>query len=206
MSQDDQKLSVRSRRALHCLQYSPNGKDVVGLSPRKPRLGLQKKVDANIMNSPLTKGRTSISLPDMSLKSISSKAPTIRTLMASTPVRNDAKTASVSSSTALATAPVGKSSSSGSSRKNISVIIEEKENPSLATERTVSINAARVKPAKLKSVDVQCDLVDELMVTGADVNGTPYWKLMAHKRFAALLETDNETKKVLDRRVLSLLF
>lgn len=35
MSQDDGSLSVRTRRALNDLQYSSNGKDIAGLSPRK---------------------------------------------------------------------------------------------------------------------------------------------------------------------------
>ncbi len=45
MSADDQSVCVRVRKALNSLQYSPNGKDVVGLSPRKSNQTNKKKVN-----------------------------------------------------------------------------------------------------------------------------------------------------------------
>ncbi len=35
MNSDEQNVIVRTRRALNCLQHSPNGKSIVGISPRK---------------------------------------------------------------------------------------------------------------------------------------------------------------------------
>lgn len=44
MNRDDQVRVIRTRRALNSLQYSPNGKDIVGLSPRKTDQSQTKKV------------------------------------------------------------------------------------------------------------------------------------------------------------------
>ena len=43
MNSDEQNVIVRTRRALNCLQHSPNGKSVVGISPRKSNRKKVKK-------------------------------------------------------------------------------------------------------------------------------------------------------------------
>lgn len=133
------------------------------------------QVDLAHSNSPLMKTRTSISLPD-----ISSKSLVMKSAITSTPY-NGQKT--------------HKSPLKSNARKNISVILEEKENPG-----AVSVGAKqasnRSKTPRCKHASLQCNLVDELMVTADDVDMTPYWKLMAHKRLAALVEAEQETIQV----------
>lgn len=48
----------------------------------------------------------------------------------------------------------------------------------------------------VKNSSIQCNLVDELIVTGESADSSPYWKLMAHKRLAALDEAELETAEV----------
>jgi len=199
MSQDDQRLSVRSRRALNSLQYSPNGRDVVGLSPRKLRLtnklDLASKHDLKSSNSsPLTKNTPkSISLPD-----ISSRVKTIRSSTSiifgsaaitktSTPHQN--KTLKSSES------PVKSAAQANKTRKNISVILEEKENPNFVLGDAESKSKA-INRGKNKNSGIQCNLIDELMLTGDSLDETPYWKILAHKRLAALVEAQEETNHV----------
>lgn len=204
MSQDDQRLNVRSRRALNSLQYSPNGKDIVGLSPRKLRfanklLDFDSKQDLKTSSSsPLTKNTPkSISLPD-----ISSKAKTLRSSASivfssaaltstSTPHQNKSKSSTVSPIKSVVVQAV-------KTRKNISVILEEKENPNFvgdAETKSKAINRP-TKGHKYKNSSVQCNLVDELMLTGDCLDETPYWKILAHKRLAAFVEAEEETQQV----------
>lgn len=90
-------------------------------------------------------------------------------------------------------------------KKDISTIIEEKENPSNVyhqtdvpacndAKQTRSKNKNRVP--KFKNAIVQCNKDDEDMLLGHDVDNTAYWKLLAHKRFNCLLKTQQENDQV----------
>lgn len=169
-------------------------------------------------SSPLTKNTPkSISLPD-----ISSRVKTIRSSTSiifgsaaitktSTPHQN--KTLKSSDS------PVKNAAQANKTRKNISVILEEKENPNFVLGDAESKSKVRlirnsydsginlkynmlffvykaINRGKNKNSGIQCNLIDELMLTGDSLDETPYWKILAHKRLAALVEAQEETNHV----------
>lgn len=147
------------------------------------------------INQPLSKNRTSISLPDISgSKLIAARSPAILALCStSTPHQQHNRKGLKSPGNVV----VG--------RKNISVIMEEKENPNAGLSMlhhskttTTTATSSRPKMPKFKSSSIQCNLIDELMVTGDNetTDLTPYWKMMAHKRLAALDEAELETAQV----------
>jgi len=214
-----QKTPLKSRKALNTLQYSPNGKDIVGLSPRKfqtSKFDLKTAsifaVDTSHSNKssslakPLKK-RASISLPDIcsttSMPNSANKSAT------STPHKNKLTT---SKSNANGIAQLLKTKKS-----NISIIVEEKENPnvvlSLSSEKLAllhqkqqqkeSLKELKEKPLKkakdpkeFAEISVQCNRDAEDMLLSESVEGTVYWKLQAHRRFKAVLETELENKQV----------
>jgi len=209
-----QKTPLKSRKALNTLQYSPNGKDIVGLSPRKfqsSKLDLKTAsifaVDTSHKSTssakPLKK-RASISLPDIcstaSMPNPANKSAT------STPHKNKL-TSSKSNVNGIAQLLKTKKS-------NISIIVEEKENPnvvlSLSSEKLALLqqqqqNKANLKGAKEKQskkvkefveISVQCNRDVEDMLMSESVEGTVYWKLQTHRRFKAVLETELENKQV----------
>lgn len=53
-----------------------------------------------------------------------------------------------------------------------------------------------INRGKSKNSGIQCNLIDELMLTGDSLDETPYWKILAHKRLAALVEAQEETNHV----------
>ena len=53
-----------------------------------------------------------------------------------------------------------------------------------------------INRGKNKNSGIQCNLIDELMLTGDSLDETPYWKILAHKRLAALVEAQEETNHV----------
>lgn len=215
-----QKTPLKSRKALNTLQYSPNGKDIASLSPRKFQTNKLDLKTASIfavdtshssksssLAKPLKK-RASISLPDIcsttSMPNSANKSAT------STPHK---KKLTTSKSSANGIAHLLKTKKS-----NISIIVEEKENPnvvlSLSSEKLALLQQQQqqhkenLKVAKEKSlkkakeskefvaISVQCNRDVEDMLLSESVEGTVYWKLQAHRRFKAVLETELENKQV----------
>lgn len=174
-----QETGVRTRRALNSLQFSPNGKDISTLTTSsakvKTKKGLNERKFSNNVRNNSTNGltkRTSISLPDIcgtnkALKSINS-----------TPNKNQTKIESF--------------------------IKEEKENPNLINDKKPTSkslfkdkqNKHKENLLKCKEISIQCNKSDEDMLLSSSVEGTPYWKLLAHKRLRCLLETQEENDKV----------
>jgi hypothetical protein len=205
--------ATTTRRALNDLQYSPNGKDIVGLSPRKTNKGHMVNMSknglfessANLSAKSINKfsyklkKRTSISLPDIcstAALSESSSTTSINKSEASTPCKQ---------------LPLLKTSK----RSNISIIVEEKENPNLAfnlhlekclmkenadKETVTATETANVKQNKpvenLREIAIQCNKSDEDMLFGDSVEQTSYWKLLSHKRYNCLIETRLENEMV----------
>lgn len=187
---NNQEYGIRTRRALNSLQYSPNGKDIAGITTSSAKIQTKKglyecKNTTNVRNG--LKKRTSISLPD-----ICGTNQTIKSIT-STPTKNHRTTSSSTTPTKMA-------------RKNItdSVIQEEKENPNLhfGDKKYSDKLAPKDKQhktenlTKFKETSIQCKKSDEDMLLNSTVEGTPYWKLLAHKRFRSLIETEKENENV----------
>jgi len=184
---------VRTRKALNSLQYSPNGKDLAGLSHnlKLNQPELSKKQVLFEVNEKLTKlkKRTSISLPDINSYCDIKDANSLNKSATSTPN----KAALVKQISA--------------SKSNISVIFEEKENPNhinLNMDKLASAEAAvnvkkPSKTADCREVSIQCNKAEEDMVFADSVSGTDYWRLIAHKRFKALVESKSENKLLNDQ-------
>lgn len=197
-----------SRKALNDLQYSPNGKDIVGLSPRKAnQLNIKKGLfDLSTTNSFKSKDfrkRTSISLPDI----CSSAASSCNSISFNNSFNKSE--ASTPSKPCFTPTKHGK-------RNNISIILEEKENPNLisslysdkyskekkAEEKDSSTNKNVSKSSDgkredekkktFKEIAIQCNKLDEDMLFADTVENTPYWKLMTHRILKSLQETDVE--------------
>ena len=215
-----QKTPLKSRKALNTLQYSPNGKDIVGLSPRKfqaNKLDLKTASIFAVDTSHSLKGsstakplkkRASISLPDIC--STTSMANSVNKSATSTPHKNKS-TSNRSNVNGIAHLLKTKKS-------NISIIVEEKENPnvvlSLSSEKLAllqqkqqqkedlkvnkeqQLKKVREKPKEYVEISVQCNRDVEDMLLSDSVEGTAYWKLQAHRRFKAVLETELENKQV----------
>lgn len=175
MNSDEQNVIVRTRRALNCLQHSPNGKSVVGISPRKSN---RKKVNFDGSNS--LKRRTSISLPDICSYVNSKDASNMNKSATSTPHK-----VKISSSVT----PIK------FSKTNISIIVEEKENPNYCMTSSNEITET-IKKKEFKEIAIQCNKSEEDMLFGDSVEGTNYWKLIAHKRLKALLESNKENSEL----------
>lgn len=189
--QQNGSVGLRTRRALNSLQYSPNGRDIVGLSPRKSNnTAVQSKLGfEDSKPAPFVKmsRRTSISLPDFhadgSLKPLKSTAVTVTS---STPLRG-----------AKGAVAGGKGSPSKLKlrmKNEISIIAEEKENPNYSLLSSSTVNLAEkpaVKSTTYSEMAVQCDKLNEDIVT-SDVVPPVYWKMLAHKRYSALRETKRE--------------
>lgn len=187
---NSQENGVRTRRALNSLQYSPNGKDIAGMATSSAKLQTKKGLyecrnSTNVRNG--LKKRTSISLPDICGSNQTSKSIT------STPTKNHRTTSTSTTPTKIA-------------RKEImgSVIQEEKENPNInfgdkkASDR-ISVKEKQNKRenlSKFKEISIQCNKSDEDMLLNSNVEGTPYWKLLAHKRFRSLVEAEKENDQV----------
>lgn len=172
MNNDDQSVIMRPRRALNCLQHSPNGKSVVGVSPRKSN---RKKVNFDGSNS--LKRRTSISLPDICAYANSKDASNLNKSATSTPHK-------IKISSAVTPIKFAKT--------NISIIVEEKENPNYCMTSSVEKLEPSIKKKEFNEIGIQCNKSDEDMLFGDSVEGTNYWKLIALKRVNALLESKKE--------------
>ena len=186
-----QSTGVRTRKALNDLQYCSNGKDIIGLSPRKTNnLPLKTKM-VETDNPKLTKmkKRTSISLPDIAGTIYNEKKmdkPPKSATVTSTP--NKTKRASTT------TTPTK------FNKKDISIIIEEKENPGYFINSSKVVEAVKpaveLKKAEVKEFGVQCNKGDEDMLFNDNIDDTCYFKLLAHKRCKAQAETLEENKEV----------
>jgi hypothetical protein len=139
------------------------------------------------VNEKLTKlkKRTSISLPDINSYCDIKDANSLNKSATSTPN----KTAFVKQISV--------------SKSNISVIFEEKENPNhiLNMEKQASVEAVtnvrpKTKVVEYKEMSIQCNKGEEDMVFADSVCGTDYWRLIAHKRSKALVESKMENKLV----------
>ena len=53
-----------------------------------------------------------------------------------------------------------------------------------------------IKKKEFKEIAIQCNKSEEDMLFGDSVEGTNYWKLIAHKRLKALLESNKENSEV----------
>lgn len=185
-----------TRRALNCLQYEPNGKNIVGLSSNHKSNQIvnpkQALLETNDKLSKLKK-RNSISLPDITLFANFNEEDSLNKSATSTPSRKNIKKISASKS-------------------NISIIYEDKENPNLMKaklekmksmeskiSKKLAINKAltqEIKAIEQKEMSIQCNKAEEDMVFGDSVKGTDYWRLIAHKRLNALDETREENVKL----------
>ncbi|CAF1085261.1 unnamed protein product [Brachionus calyciflorus] len=186
-----QENGVRTRRALNSLQYSPNGKDIAGLTTSSAKVqtkkGLFESKNSNNVRNGLKK-RTSISLPDICGTNQALKSLT------STPCKNHRTTSTSTTPTKIP-------------RKEVieSVIQEEKENPNVIMNdkkngEKVTLKDKQIKNrenlTKFKEISIQCNKSDEDMLLSISVEGTPYWKLLAHKRLRCLIETEKENEKL----------
>lgn len=169
-------------------------------------------------SSPLTKNTPkSISLPD-----ISSRVKTIRSstsIIFGSAAITKTSTPHQNKTLKSAESPVKSAAQANKTRKNISVILEEKENPNFVLGDAESKSKVRlikisfdsvinlkynmlfyvykaINRGKNKNSGIQCNLIDELMLTGDSLDETPYWKILAHKRLAALVEAQEETNHV----------
>ena len=89
-------------------------------------------------------------------------------------------------------------------KNNISIILEEKENPNymlnsdkLLSNMNKSKEAKKLKNVEYKSASIQCNKAEEDMVFADSVEGTSYWRLIAHKRHAAFLASNKENTQVI---------
>jgi hypothetical protein len=94
-------------------------------------------------------------------------------------------------------------------RNNISIIIEEKENPNSILVSNLNEKSAKLQQ-KLKSIavqypklktecteiEIQCNKGEEDMLMSETVENTPYWRLLAHKRYKCWTETQIENSMV----------
>jgi hypothetical protein len=146
--------------------------------------------------------RTSISLPDICLSVQQQQQqqvnqPSITPLKQAVTTSTPSKFKSSTSSTALA--------SRNSNRKDISIIFEEKENPNVMAslnQKALVSSVLKSKVAKKKLVEcreisIQCNKSEEDMLTSDDVENTPFWKMLAHNRFRALLKARKENEMVI---------
>lgn len=136
--------------------------------------------ESNEKNS--LKRRTSISLPDICSFVNSKDASNLNKSATSTPHKLKMNTA---------TTPVK------FSKTNISIIIEEKENPNYyLSSTTLNEKQELVEKKETKEIAIQCNKSDEDLVFCDSVEGTSYWKLIALKRVKALIETREENAQV----------
>lgn len=194
-----------TRRALNCLQYESNGQNIVGN---------QKSLNQNITSNPkLSFLETNDRLTKLK-KRHSHSLPDINLLLSS---RSDMQLQSNSSSNT--STPNNKSAQNpkqqqkkmlSTSKSNISIVFEdEKENPSYITkaklrnmENKISKKVLTVKgleKQKAKTtheMNIQCNKSEEDMVFNDCVNGTDYWRLIAHKRMDALDKTKIENMQL----------
>lgn len=208
-SQQQTFTKLKTRKALNDLQYSPNGKTIVnGLAPMKVN-NLKNKM---IFNEPENvykekcsyfKKRTSISLPDICSMAQQQLNQSVNRSITSTP--NKFKQVSTSSLNTPS-----KLSAAGSSRnKDFSIIIEEKENPSVLFNLSEKLNEIKTKskspqneereklpPVECREVEIQCNKMEEDMLTGESVENTSYWKLLAYKRYKSVLEASKENENL----------
>lgn len=154
------------------------------------------------------KKRTSISLPDISSQNFEN---TVVSSQKSTPCKMKMSLSSSSygvqcySSLNLHSTP-GTGLLRG--RKDISIIMEEKENPSflleLSAQRTKSSSTvAVIQEEKLeksyKDTGVVCKLdVENMLLYDDQLEDTSYYRLLAQKRFAALQEAKQENMELND--------
>lgn len=137
------------------------------------------------------KKRTSISLPNICgiLVQNANKSVT------STPSKHSQRTTSTSNTPTKQI------------QKEIPIIAEEKENPNILIEnrsnQNVYLKEKTIKSketlVKCHEIEIQCNKSDEDMLTSSSVEQTPYWKLLAHKRFKSLLESKEENYKVISK-------
>jgi len=188
MSGDNQ---IRTRRALNSLQYETNGKNIVGLSANhksnqivNPKQALFEQTNQKLSK---LKRRTSISLPDINIMSSFGDSNNLNKSATSTPNKRAQRQLT-------------------SSKSNISIIHEEKENPNYVKNKATKMKKIETKISsklaankalkdteiKSKEISVQCNKTEEDMVFGDSVNGTDYWRLIAHKRSRALDDTQKE--------------
>ena len=99
---------------------------------------------------------------------------------------------------------------SKTNRTNISIIIEEKENPNYilnlnheglgktdeVPETLCKNNVSKEESKCFCEIAIQCNKSDEDMLISQSVHDTGYWKLMAHKRYKALIEASKENSMV----------
>ncbi len=82
------------------------------------------------------------------------------------------------------------------SKTNISIIVEEKENPNYCMTSGIE-NTESIKKKEFKEIAIQCNKSEEDMLFSDSVEGTNYWKLIALKRVKALLESNKENAEVI---------
>lgn len=178
MSKDD-NVMVKTRRALNCLQHSPNGKSIVGISPRKTTNRKKVVYDSSETNN--LKRRTSISLPDICSYANAKDANNLNKSATSTPHKVKVNTT---------TTPIK------FSKTNISIIIEEKENPNYCFAHSVVEKSELNNKKETREIAIQCNKSEEDMLFSDSVEDTNYWKLIALKRVKALLESKEENSQV----------
>ena len=145
-----------------------------------------KGCDNNVINK--LRKRTSLSLPDIC--SINNeKCSSMNKSALSTP-----------SKSSLTPSKLSRNQTS-----NISVIVEEKENPNFALnanqenfkcEELISGKQGKEEFKTFIEVGIQCNKSDEDMLMSQTVHDTCYWKLMAHKRYQALIQASKENSAV----------
>jgi len=183
-----------ARKALNSLQYEPNGRTIVGNNHSSNQLTNTKQalLETNEKLSKLKK-RNSISLPDINLISSFNDENQLNKSATSTPNRKGMRKLAASKS-------------------NISIIMEEKENPNFMKAKFEKMKSIEAKIAKklaatktltkqvasveTKEMSIQCSKAEEDMLFGESVEGTGYWRLIAIKRFNAIGETKKENAEL----------
>jgi hypothetical protein len=152
--------------------------------------------------------RTSISLPDICLsvqqQQIAAQQPA--SISTSKQAANTTSTPSNFKSSISSTTLAARNNLN---RKDISIIFEEKENPnamaslnrSALVSSSLKPKAAKKKLVECREISIQCNKSDEDMLTSEGVENTPFWKMLAHNRFRALIKArkENEMVKYRDR-------
>lgn len=191
-----------ARRALNSLQYDSNGRTTGGLNTTPNTLNSKQAFYETNEKLNKLKKRNSISLPDINLMMNNlSESDSLNRSATSTPNKG-----------------IMKKSHASKSKSNISVILEEKENPSNMRaklekmksmemrigHKLIATKAMAKKAAAIegKEVAIQCNKSEEDMVFGDSVKGTDYWRLIAHKRFNAFVDTKAQNQE-LHARVMS---
>jgi hypothetical protein len=141
--------------------------------------------------------KTSISLPDMEFIRFDQNSNNIKANLRQPTTPAQKSNINLAKKGACSSTP--SKTKKSSTLQNISIILEEKENPNAPryNTRTKKSSKQRVEIASKVDNGTQCNLSEEAMLySEAGQEGTLYWKLLCMKRLEAIDETKDENKNV----------